>query len=90
MTTNLEQKSDATLQALEQQTIDLDLQINALKGQVLDEKEKQEKLKKLEDEKVAVKNKILEQNANKETSLKQDVEKSNNPNPVASEIIKTT
>jgi len=91
MTPAPKQETPATeLENLNKQKQDLEKQIGDLKVQVLDEKEKQTKLQKLEDDKKKVEDQILAQTQSKESTLKQDVEKSNNPNPQALEIIKET
>jgi hypothetical protein len=91
MTPAPKQEIPATeLDNLNKQRQDLEKQISDLKVQVLDEEEKQTKLQKLEDDKKKVEDQILAQTKSKESTLKQDVEKSNNPNPQALEIIKET
>lgn len=88
MPPNWEKTPDIQLDDLNKQKQELEKQINDLKAQVLDEQEKQLQLSKLESEKQKIQDQILQLSNDQQNSLKQDIEKSHNPNPQALEIIK--
>ncbi|MFZ2151093.1 MAG: hypothetical protein WAZ12_02260 [Candidatus Absconditicoccaceae bacterium] len=85
-----EKTPDTELDNLNKQKQDLEKQIDDLKGQVLDEQEKQVQLNKLEEEKKKIEDQILQSSTQEQSNLKQDVEQSNNANPQTLEIIKET